>query len=73
MNVRSTVESFVADHGSAIVQEALGYLPRIIALIKAGKARRITTALDAAHAEIDTRETALVEQFKARHPSEGHQ
>jgi len=73
MNIRDQVERLSTEHGVDLVLKALQFLPRLIALIKAGKARRITTALDAAHAEIDARESELSAQYRAKHPSDGHQ
>lgn len=52
MNVRNEIEDLAREHGDELVAKALGYLPRLIALIKAGKARRITSALDEAHAAL---------------------
>lgn len=53
MSLRSQIEDLAAEHGDDAVRAALQFLPRIIALIKAGKLRRITAALDEAHAAID--------------------
>lgn len=62
MTLGHEVEQLVAEHGLDIVRDAIRFLPRLIALIKAGKLRRITVALDEAHAKVD----ALADQAQAR-------
>jgi hypothetical protein len=45
--------TLIHEHGKDAVREALAFLPRIIAMIKAGRAHRIAAFLAEAHAEID--------------------
>jgi hypothetical protein len=69
MTLRDTLHDLEVQHGPALVQEAIRYLPRIIGLIAKGRAKQITIALDRAHAQVDE---ALEARIR-RDQGDGHQ
>lgn len=53
MSVHDQLARLVHEEGKDAVAEALKYLPRLIALIKAGHHRKVEAFLAEAHAEVD--------------------
>jgi hypothetical protein len=53
MSARSQINDLLDEHGDDLAGKLLSFLPRLIALIKRGRAARITAALDRAHAQVD--------------------
>jgi hypothetical protein len=50
------IRDMVAAHGMGTVKRAIQFMPRLCALVKQGKERRIDVALDQAHASADDSE-----------------